>query len=236
MIHEGDTILDRAARLTSASTTKWHFLPAATSIALSFGALLKQMSNTDSRRASLKHRSNDEEGSTWSIGSNDGVSRSSLDFPREKSSDTLLNSAPSQLEEYIQLLTTNDDYFYDGLEEILVRSTDEEIHLDDHDDRMSFTREQLLEYQQLTKLLRFVKVRGEREGTDERIFVCLEWRSMHDDSRLGLAARSPSARSMCLPRPERFLHRPRTAQFPGDVRSGSESKTSSSGLGAARGV
>lgn len=121
------------------------------------------MSNTDSRRTSFKHRINDDEGTTWSIGSNDGLSRSSHDeglvFPREKSSDTLIHSSPSHVEEYIHLLTTNDDYFYDGLEEILVRSTDEEIHLNEHDDRMSFTREQLVEYQQLTKLLRFVKVR-----------------------------------------------------------------------------
>ena len=61
----------------------------------------------------------------------------------------------------------NDAYFYDGLEEILLRSDDESnepIDDDDErlyhdDDRVSFTREQLVEYQQIAKLLRFVKVK-----------------------------------------------------------------------------
>ena len=104
-------------------------------------------------------RTNDDEGTTWSIGSNEGLSRSSHDeglvFPRES-----LTKSSENIEDYCQVLTTNnEDSFYDGLEEILVRSTDEEIHINEQDDRMSFTREQLVEYQQLTKLLRFVKVR-----------------------------------------------------------------------------
>ena len=49
--------------------------------------------------------------------------------------------------------------FYDGLEEILPNSDsedDERIFTDQN--RVSFTREQLVEYQQLIKLLRFIKV------------------------------------------------------------------------------
>jgi hypothetical protein len=45
---------------------------------------------------------------------------------------------------------------------------------------MSFTREQLVEYQQLTKLLRFVKVCS----LETRCFDLnknLEWRSMYND-------------------------------------------------------
>jgi len=55
--------------------------------------------------------------------------------------------------------SNSSDYFYDGIEEIFSSSDnddDERLFADQH--RISFTREQLLEYQQLTKLLRFVKV------------------------------------------------------------------------------
>ena len=55
-----------------------------------------------------------------------------------------------------------EEYFYDGLEEILMKSIneidDDERIFNDDDQRISFTREQLFEYQQLMKLLRFVKV------------------------------------------------------------------------------
>ena len=60
---------------------------------------------------------------------------------------------------------TKQEYFYDGIEEILSTSDDEQTnnneddeYLLNDDERISFTREQLLEYQQLIKLLRFIKV------------------------------------------------------------------------------
>lgn len=49
------------------------------------------------------------------------------------------------------------DVFYDGLEEIL-SSSDEESTDHVEDERISFNREQLVEYQSLIKVLRFVKV------------------------------------------------------------------------------
>ena len=74
-------------------------------------------------------------------------------------------------EEYLELRNSLEksnkkkEYFYDGIEEILSNSDDEKTNnnedderLFNDDDRISFTREQLVEYQQLTKLLRFVKV------------------------------------------------------------------------------
>ena len=68
-------------------------------------------------------------------------------------------------EEYFQLIQNqNGEYSYDGIEEVLPDSDDERMDDDDerlytNDDRSSFTREQFVEYQQLIKLLRFVKVR-----------------------------------------------------------------------------
>lgn len=57
------------------------------------------------------------------------------------------------------------EYFYDGVEEILSVSDSEQIinneddeRLYNDEDRASFTREQLVEYQQIIKLLRFIKV------------------------------------------------------------------------------
>ena len=70
--------------------------------------------------------------------------------------------------EYIHSIKENDqkqEYYYDGIEEILSISDNEQTmnnendeRLFNNDDRISFTREQLIEYQQLTKLLRFIKV------------------------------------------------------------------------------
>ncbi|CAF4419591.1 unnamed protein product, partial [Adineta steineri] len=72
----------------------------------------------------------------------------------------------SSKEEYLKLIhNKNQEYFYDGIEEILSNSDNEQINNNEddersfnNDDRASFTREQLVEYQQLIKLLRFVKV------------------------------------------------------------------------------
>ena len=68
-------------------------------------------------------------------------------------------------EEYLERINLNNEYFYDGIEEILSNSDSEQTDNNEDDerlfndnDRMSFSREQLVEYQQLTKLLRFVKV------------------------------------------------------------------------------
>jgi len=63
-------------------------------------------------------------------------------------------------EEYLQLINnSNHEYFYDGIEEILSNSdSDDDERLVNDNNRMSFTREQLVEYQQLIKLLRFIKV------------------------------------------------------------------------------
>jgi hypothetical protein len=50
-------------------------------------------------------------------------------------------------------------YFYDGLEEILSNSDNEDDErISNENNRNSFTREQHVEYQQLIKLLRFIKV------------------------------------------------------------------------------
>jgi len=63
-------------------------------------------------------------------------------------------------EEYLKLINNqNHEYFYDGIEEIFSNSdSDDDERLVNNNDRMSFTREQLVEYQQLIKLLRFIKV------------------------------------------------------------------------------
>ena len=70
--------------------------------------------------------------------------------------------------EFVNSMERNDrkqEYYYDGVEEILSSSDNEgelnnenDEYLINNDDRISFTREQLVEYQQLTKLLRLVKV------------------------------------------------------------------------------
>jgi len=53
----------------------------------------------------------------------------------------------------------NVEYFYDGIEEIFSNSdSEDDEHLFNDNYRISFTREQLIEYQQLIKLLRFIKV------------------------------------------------------------------------------
>ncbi len=63
-------------------------------------------------------------------------------------------------EEYLKLINNqNHEYFYDGIEEIFSNSdSDDDERLVNNNNRMSFTREQLVEYQQLIKLLRFIKV------------------------------------------------------------------------------
>jgi hypothetical protein len=63
-------------------------------------------------------------------------------------------------EEYLELINNqNHEYFYDGIEEIFSNSdSDDDERLVNDNNRMSFTREQLVEYQQLIKLLRFIKV------------------------------------------------------------------------------
>jgi len=63
-------------------------------------------------------------------------------------------------EEYLKLINNqNHEYFYDGIEEIFSNSdSDDDERLVNNNDRMSFTRKQLVEYQQLIKLLRFIKV------------------------------------------------------------------------------
>jgi hypothetical protein len=63
-------------------------------------------------------------------------------------------------EEYLKLINNqNHEYFYDGIEEIFSNSdSDDDERLVNDNNRMSFTREQLVEYQQLIKLLRFIKV------------------------------------------------------------------------------
>jgi len=48
--------------------------------------------------------------------------------------------------------TNNEEYLE------LINNTEDDERLFNNDDRISFTREQLVEYQQLMKLLRFVKV------------------------------------------------------------------------------
>ncbi|UJR38383.1 hypothetical protein I4U23_031053 [Adineta vaga] len=85
------------------------------------------------RRSSirLRHKKTDDDESTvWSIGSNGGLSRSSQD-------DGLVFQNNEQL-----------------------NNNEDDERLFSNDDRMSFTREQLVEYQQLIKLLRFVKSAG----------------------------------------------------------------------------
>jgi hypothetical protein len=63
-------------------------------------------------------------------------------------------------EEYLELI--NDEkrgYFYDGFEEILSNSdSEDDERMLNENNRISFTREQLVEYQQLIKLLRLIKV------------------------------------------------------------------------------
>jgi hypothetical protein len=64
-------------------------------------------------------------------------------------------------EEYLELINSIkiNKYFYDGIEEIFSNSDNEDDErLFNDNNRISFTREQLLQYQQLIKLLRFIKV------------------------------------------------------------------------------
>ena len=105
------------------------------------------------------------------------------------------SSRKTNHDEYLEYMNAmghehgKDDYFYDGVEEILMHSDDEGNSGNDDDDerlpadegRMSFTREQLLEYQQLTKLLRFVKVSGEG-NVSSSLDRCVERWSMYNDS------------------------------------------------------
>ncbi|CAF0944771.1 unnamed protein product [Rotaria sordida] len=139
------------------------------------------------RRSSTRYRNenDNDEGATWSISSNGGISRSSHDDGLIFQ-DVSSHASEQRLEEidklsgntnndgYLELINSlkinnnnKHDYFYDGIEEILSNSDDEQIinneddeRLFNDDDRVSFTREQLVEYQQITKLLRFVKNGG----------------------------------------------------------------------------
>ncbi|CAF1421395.1 unnamed protein product [Adineta ricciae] len=127
------------------------------------------------RRSSirLRHRTDDDdEGAAWSIGSNGGLSRSSQDdglnfqnFSVHSEHIDRFSDKKLDREEYFQLIQNkNGEYSYDGIEEILPDSDDERMDDDErlytNDDRSSFTREQFIEYQQLIKLLRFVKNGG----------------------------------------------------------------------------
>ena len=63
-------------------------------------------------------------------------------------------------DEYFELIPNDKQgYFYDGFEEILSNSDNEDDErIFNENNRNSFTREQLVEYQQLIKLIRFIKV------------------------------------------------------------------------------
>ncbi|CAF3709742.1 unnamed protein product [Rotaria socialis] len=112
------------------------------------------------RRSNARHHNETDidDGATWSISSNEGMSRSSHDDGHsfQKLVNSLIKNSNTQ------------EYFYDGVEEILSISDSEQTMINNEDDerlfndeeRISFTREQLVEYQQLTKLLRFIKNGG----------------------------------------------------------------------------
>ncbi|CAF1432411.1 unnamed protein product [Adineta steineri] len=141
-----------------------------------------EKSHIERRHSSTKHRNenDDDEGAVWSVSSNGGLSRSSHDDGfvfqnvsihsdnQEFIEIDKFSSEKSTKEEYLKLINNkNQEYFYDGIEEILSNSDNEQINnnedderLFNNDDRTSFTREQLVEYQQLIKLLRFVKSGG----------------------------------------------------------------------------
>jgi len=98
--------------------------------------------------------------------------KKTINFPGKVVSKTVnrivlkYSSGKTNNEEYLELINNKKhEYFYDNIEEILSNSDNEQINntedderLFNNDDRISFTREQLVEYQQLMKLLRFVKV------------------------------------------------------------------------------
>ncbi|CAF1304091.1 unnamed protein product [Adineta steineri] len=141
-----------------------------------------EKSHIERRHSSTKHRNenDDDEGAVWSVSSNGGLSRSSHDDGfvfqnvsihsdnQEFVEIDKFSGEKSTNEEYFKLINNkNQEYFYDGTEEILLNSDNEQINnnedderLFNNDDRTSFTREQLVEYQQLIKLLRFVKSGG----------------------------------------------------------------------------
>ncbi|CAF3940699.1 unnamed protein product [Rotaria magnacalcarata] len=140
------------------------------------------------RRSSARHRNETDidDGATWSISSNEGMSRSSHDDGHSfqnvstHSDDQKftevdkLSRNNTSYHEYLELVNSlikngnAQEYFYDGVEEILSISDSEQTMINNEDDerlfndeeRISFTREQLVEYQQLTKLLRFIKNGG----------------------------------------------------------------------------
>ncbi|CAF0915822.1 unnamed protein product, partial [Didymodactylos carnosus] len=103
----------------------------------------------------------------------DHLEESSMHF--QDKSDSAIDQAEdiqkkSNFEEFIDAINTlkttkSYEIFYDGAEEALPYSDDEYVAEDDErfftdEDRLSFSREQLVEYQHLTKLLRFVKGGG----------------------------------------------------------------------------
>lgn len=125
------------------------------------------------------------------------------------------------------------EYFYDGVEEAFLKSDDEQTNdsedderLLQNDDRASFTREQLVEYQQLIKLFRFVKVRCHRRVCVRRSTRAhVEWRPLHNHSLVGAVTRSEPSRSKCLSSLQRLVDHQRDAQFSRDVRSGAEGRS-----------
>ncbi|CAF1318528.1 unnamed protein product [Adineta steineri] len=141
-----------------------------------------EKSHIERGHSSTKHRNenDDDEGAVWSVSSNGGLSRSSHDDGfvfqnvsihsdnQEFVEIDKFSGEKSSKEEYLKLIhNKNQEYFYDGIEEILSNSDNEQINNNEddersfnNDDRASFTREQLVEYQQLIKLLRFVKSGG----------------------------------------------------------------------------
>ncbi|CAF4251461.1 unnamed protein product [Rotaria socialis] len=140
------------------------------------------------RRSNARHHNETDidDGATWSISSNEGMSRSSHDDGHSfqnvstHSDDQKfteidkLSRNNTSYHEYLELVNSliknsnTQEYFYDGVEEILSISDSEQTMISNEDDerlfndeeRISFTREQLVEYQQLTKLLRFIKNGG----------------------------------------------------------------------------